>query len=103
MYGDIAYCNNTLDNTIQLHSFILYLGHCNRTWSLFLILGLRGGWTELPRRNTHSGINNYLQSSSCGVHFSVPRVVFKLTTIDRPWYPEKNTVLVFGCLSAPQR
>ena len=45
------------------------------------------------------------KSSSCSVHFNVPRVVFKITTIDRPWYPEekreRKTVLVFGCLSAP--
>ena len=26
----------------------------------------------------------------CSEHLNVPRVVFKITTDDRPWYPEKN-------------
>ena len=43
----------------------------------------------------------------CAFQCQVPRVVFKIATINRPWYPEKKnkkkTVLVFGCLSAPRR
>ena len=50
--------------------------------SPFLILGLVGGW-RLPRRDTHTGINYCVKSSSCSVHFSV--VFGKITTIDRPW------------------
>ena len=31
----------------------------------------------------------------CAFQCQVPRVVFKITTIDRPWYPEKTCVSVW--------
>ena len=31
-----------------------------------------------------------ISSLLCSEHLNVPRVVFKITTDDRPWYPEKN-------------
>ena len=68
--------------------------YCNRSWSLCLILG-PGGGSRMPERDAHNRIHNYLWSSSCSVHFNVPRVVFKITTIARPWYPKKQP-----CVSA---
>ena len=31
-----------------------------------------------------------ISSLLCSEHLNVPRVVFKITTDDRPWYPEKK-------------
>ena len=36
-----------------------------------------------------------ISSLLCSEHLNVLRVVFKITTDDRPWYPEKNNLRVF--------
>ena len=49
---------NNNSNTLTV-SAVLWHCYCNRTCSLFLILGSGGGW-RLPRRDSHTGINNCL-------------------------------------------
>ena len=74
----------------------------DQTWSPFLILR-SGGGRRFPRsRDTHCGINNYLLSFSCRVHFNMPRVVFKITTIRTDFDIQKKTMKkpnlsVFAC------
>ena len=36
-----------------------------------------------------------ISSLSRSEHLNVPRVVFEITTGDRPWYPEKKNLRVF--------
>ena len=99
----------TVSVTVQSLWFCLRVV-TDRTWTSFLILGSGGAGRRLPRRDTHSGINNYLWSFSCSVHFSILRVdgvQNHYTDPDRPWYPEKREKktqpVCVWLLSAPQR